>query len=43
MILLLLLGLLGTAPAFSQVPNSACYLVGQDMAQHRPCRPAETR
>jgi hypothetical protein len=42
MILLLLAALL-TGPALTQTPNSSCYVVDREMAQHRPCKPEETR
>jgi len=41
--ILLLFACLLTAPGLSQQPNSACYVVDAQMAQHRPCRPEETR
>lgn len=41
--LMLLVALFVWGPEMGQTPNSPCYIADKNMAQHRPCKPEETR
>jgi hypothetical protein len=39
----LLVAMFVWGPMLGQVPNSGCYIVDREMAQHRPCKWNEVR